>query len=166
MNKVRLATLSVLAMAILWTFAILPSIAWSNITLGEAFIVGWMFLPYGLMLFVMSLAPTRNRKAYDLACFVTALLLLLFALLVYGSAMPFNQSSTASLILVWAPCWMVAGSPVVFVIVLVLAWRRTIDPYDEEGHPRCVGCGYNLTGNVSGICPECGRPCDTLKSSR
>jgi len=22
----------------------------------------------------------------------------------------------------------------------------------------CKGCGYNLTGNVSGICPECGRP--------
>ena len=22
----------------------------------------------------------------------------------------------------------------------------------------CRGCGYNLTGNLSGICPECGRP--------
>ena len=21
----------------------------------------------------------------------------------------------------------------------------------------CVTCGYNLTGNVSGVCPECGR---------
>jgi hypothetical protein len=20
----------------------------------------------------------------------------------------------------------------------------------------CVACGYNLTGNVSGVCPECG----------
>ena len=20
----------------------------------------------------------------------------------------------------------------------------------------CIGCGYNLTGNVSGVCPECG----------
>ncbi len=25
-----------------------------------------------------------------------------------------------------------------------------------RGH--CAGCGYNLTGNVSGICPECGTP--------
>jgi hypothetical protein len=24
--------------------------------------------------------------------------------------------------------------------------------------PRCVNCGYNLTGNVSGRCPECGTP--------
>jgi hypothetical protein len=22
---------------------------------------------------------------------------------------------------------------------------------------RCVSCGYNLTGNVSGVCPECGK---------
>ena len=21
----------------------------------------------------------------------------------------------------------------------------------------CVGCGYDLTGNVSGVCPECGK---------
>ena len=25
-----------------------------------------------------------------------------------------------------------------------------------DGIPRCVSCGYNLTGNVSGVCPECG----------
>jgi hypothetical protein len=22
----------------------------------------------------------------------------------------------------------------------------------------CINCGYNLTGNVSGVCPECGTP--------
>lgn len=37
----------------------------------------------------------------------------------------------------------------------VLRWRR---------HERrlcmgeCIGCGYDLTGNESGICPECGKP--------
>lgn len=24
----------------------------------------------------------------------------------------------------------------------------------------CPACGYNLTGNVSGVCPECGKPID------
>lgn len=24
--------------------------------------------------------------------------------------------------------------------------------------PSCRACGYNLTGNVSGVCPECGTP--------
>lgn len=26
------------------------------------------------------------------------------------------------------------------------------------GHVLCDGCGYDLTGNVSGVCPECGEP--------
>ena len=29
------------------------------------------------------------------------------------------------------------------------------EPYDPTGHV-CVACGYELTGNVSGNCPECG----------
>ena len=31
-------------------------------------------------------------------------------------------------------------------------WRR----YRRSRRGLCVTCGYNLTGNVSGICPECG----------
>jgi hypothetical protein len=40
-----------------------------------------------------------------------------------------------------------------------LRWRilRTDDA------PHCQSCGYNLTGNVSGVCPECGEPCETDK---
>ncbi len=26
----------------------------------------------------------------------------------------------------------------------------------------CVECGYNLTGNVSGVCPECGTPVQAI----
>ncbi|MBI4581439.1 MAG: hypothetical protein HY718_17180 [Planctomycetes bacterium] len=46
----------------------------------------------------------------------------------------------------WIPFLLVA-SPTIF-----LWWvdRRRIQP----GH--CRKCGYNLTGNVSGVCPECG----------
>jgi hypothetical protein len=30
----------------------------------------------------------------------------------------------------------------------------------RRGRPlgRCSACGYNLTGNISGVCPECGTP--------
>jgi hypothetical protein len=37
----------------------------------------------------------------------------------------------------------------------VVIWfvRRSASVSDS---PRCHACGYNLTGNVSGICPECG----------
>lgn len=29
----------------------------------------------------------------------------------------------------------------------------------------CISCGYNLTGNVSGVCPECGTPIEPLAPS-
>lgn len=39
------------------------------------------------------------------------------------------------------------------VVPTVRAWRRTtVDEREAEG--RCVRCGYDLTGNVSGVCPE------------
>lgn len=34
-----------------------------------------------------------------------------------------------------------------------LGWLPPVPSY-----PACCTCGYNLTGNVSGICPECGSP--------
>ena len=47
------------------------------------------------------------------------------------------------------PIWMFIV-PVLVPSVLVL-WRTRPPP---PGH--CQNCGYNLTGNVSGMCPECG----------
>ena len=46
--------------------------------------------------------------------------------------------------------------PLWFVVLLAWSyvlfrwWKRRVRP----GH--CAGCGYDLTGNVSGVCPECG----------
>jgi uncharacterized RDD family membrane protein YckC len=45
-------------------------------------------------------------------------------------------------------------------------WANTVVIWDKHRHkppfdPRgilCLRCGYNLTGNVSGVCPECGCP--------
>ncbi len=47
------------------------------------------------------------------------------------------------------PMWCIA--PCV-LIPTFLIWRKDRIP---EGH--CQNCGYNLTGNVSGKCPECGQ---------
>lgn len=46
-----------------------------------------------------------------------------------------------------------------------VVWRKYAHrpPFDPRG-VHCVGCGYDLTGNVSGICPECGRPIDRAPS--
>ncbi len=49
------------------------------------------------------------------------------------------------------PLWvliLVLGLPMAYL------WAtRPVDPY------ACTTCGYNLTGNVSGNCPECGSAC-------
>jgi len=64
---------------------------------------------------------------------------------------PYTSQGTSSFYLI--PLWML------FVPCLVptcyLFWRDRRPP---PGH--CRQCGYNLTGNVSGRCPECGREID------
>ena len=36
--------------------------------------------------------------------------------------------------------------------------RRALAVRGRSRRPLCVECGYNLTANISGVCPECGRP--------
>jgi hypothetical protein len=56
----------------------------------------------------------------------------------------------------WLP-FVVVAIPTVF-----LFWRDRRRLY-PPGH--CQTCGYNLTGNVSGVCPECGEPCKRQSES-
>lgn len=51
----------------------------------------------------------------------------------------------------WIPLWLPFG--LIAIPTAFLWWRdRPIPP----GH--CQRCGYDLTGNISGCCPECGTP--------
>jgi hypothetical protein len=50
---------------------------------------------------------------------------------------------------VYVPLWLPLLS---FAVPTAFLWWR--DRRYPPGH--CQTCGYNLTGNVSGICPECG----------
>jgi uncharacterized paraquat-inducible protein A len=59
-----------------------------------------------------------------------------------------------------SPSGGLAGFLVGFTLLLVVAF--CLDPYTTEYEKvedarACPGCGYDLTGNVSGTCPECGR---------
>ena len=50
----------------------------------------------------------------------------------------------------WMPFVLFAAYPAIaFIRGPVRRWRRR-----RKG--RCLKCGYDLTGNVSGVCPECG----------
>ncbi len=50
------------------------------------------------------------------------------------------------------PLWILL---LITATATVVLWR--LDRRPLPGH--CRQCGYNLTGNVSGKCPECGNPC-------
>lgn len=57
--------------------------------------------------------------------------------------------------------WLYTFIPLWIPLVLVAAATGLLWWLDRPprcGVPSCVVCGYDLTGNVSGACPECGQP--------
>lgn len=77
-----------------------------------------------------------------IAGFLSSLLVVAVASMNLGYVTPFWDSMLA--IVTWW-CTLIA-------LAVGLYFRENVPP---EGH--CEHCGYDLTGNVSGVCPECGR---------
>ncbi|HET6246078.1 MAG TPA: hypothetical protein VFE47_00120 [Tepidisphaeraceae bacterium] len=50
--------------------------------------------------------------------------------------------------------WFVIGAAMAFVALVL----RLIPARRQVENGRCHGCRYDLTGNISGVCPECGTP--------
>ena len=88
---------------------------------------------------------------------------------VYAAKMPWTEFANR-----WLgfglPVKMITGQLLIPVWLLVVAvgfptailcWRDRRRPKSDS----CKVCGYNLTGNVSGTCPECGTKYAGLKSS-
>ena len=57
------------------------------------------------------------------------------------------------------PVWLVAAMFLAYPIwISTFQARRQLRlARDRSEHGLCVRCSYDLTGNVSGACPECGR---------
>lgn len=55
------------------------------------------------------------------------------------------------------PLWLVLSAS-----VLATTWLWRPSRSRKKG---CVECGYSLTGNVSGVCPECGTAIEKLTRS-
>ena len=54
----------------------------------------------------------------------------------------------------WLPTLILAG------FYFLLRWQRK-NRIDDT--PRCAQCQYDLSGNESGVCPECGLACPTYE---
>jgi hypothetical protein len=61
----------------------------------------------------------------------------------------------------------VGAVAVIAVFIYVLEWRgrRPELLARFSANPSCRVCQYNLTGNLSGICPECGTPITAAATS-
>ena len=81
-----------------------------------------------------------------------ALYLFLLTLIIELSENQFMGGMWILTLAVFAIMW-----PVTYFSFRLGRDTRTPDP---NAPPTCGTCGYNLTGNVSGICPECGTPID------
>ena len=70
---------------------------------------------------------------------------------------PFTRGGTGFLIPLWLPLALVA-------VPTSILWYRSRRARLLSGH--CPNCHYNLTGNTSGICPECGTAISSLSGER
>jgi hypothetical protein len=71
----------------------------------------------------------------------------------FGAALVREQFVTVP---AWLPTLLTAIAPSAW---LVARLRRRA----RFGRGHCTGCGYDLTGNVSGVCPECGTEAPSLR---
>ncbi len=68
----------------------------------------------------------------------------------------YDAAIGASLIAGWLPHVVAAGAIALFIAALTAIGRRwSLRSRFTDGRA-CLHCGYDLAGNVSGICPECG----------
>ena len=55
------------------------------------------------------------------------------------------------------PLWVSFALPMVFATYPTIAFiRGPLRRHRRQRKGECIGCGYDLTGNESGKCPECG----------
>ena len=75
----------------------------------------------------------------------------------YGFTLPSYTRSAVLLDDGTTPSWTVWSVPIWMPFLLTVAASSYLCWIDRRPLPGHCPCGYDLTGNVSGTCPECGR---------
>jgi hypothetical protein len=58
---------------------------------------------------------------------------------------------------VWLPLWLLVATTAALPVYRISTVSiRRFKARRRARENRCPACGYDLTGNVSGVCPECG----------
>ncbi len=109
---------------------------------------------------------SEHQAIYGLSAFVMGVVMLpwsvLAALKIYSH--PFNSFTVSRP--AWLDSWPIQGYgfvlwlPTAVVVWVFLAESAKSAFYRLRNPGLCRGCLYDLTGNTSGVCPECGRAVD------
>ena len=99
---------------------------------------------------ILAIAFNRSRAARfaEAALGAALLAMLCFALWRFGLYGPISGATTYTGLAVAA----------VMVVASVVLLARAVRRRRREDESRCAHCLYDLTGNESGVCPECGTP--------
>ncbi|MCP4594421.1 MAG: hypothetical protein GY842_27130 [bacterium] len=62
----------------------------------------------------------------------------------------------------WAPFFLCLFLPAVWFMWFI---GRSVRRHRRRRRDLCPNCGYNLTGNTSGVCPECGEPIEHVRGT-
>jgi hypothetical protein len=108
--------------------------------------------PLACFLIGARMTPRRFRRRYWL-----------YPVAFYASALPWLGLHFAG-VLEFGCYLFFMGFPLGPLIGMHLLVLSGSMPRHPAGH--CQRCGYNLTGNTSGICPECGTPVDKAAASK
>jgi len=97
--------------------------------------------------------PGYSTSAGDMLCIVTASPITLpmwFISMAFKGTHDAGLSNAGATVLV---CLYAVGFCATWALL-----RRRLRLHHRLQFGCCPGCGYNLTGNTSGVCPECGAP--------
>ena len=118
-------------------------------------------LPYmisGLIVgLIFTFVPGQTRSARRLSRTICALSVLYPAVIVLLYLRRNNLGESYAYLLYGLLFGILFGiiAGILFVAWLIVFIRGILDRKTSDC-PCCLTCGYNLTGNVSGVCPECG----------
>ena len=117
-----------------------------------------LFATYPLLIPVLSYFCRRARESSYSAGLSMLLLLAIMPIMLLLAGV-YGYFVHVLFLVVNAPYSVRTSANFISVIVAVILISRflfshLVKPFDPM---TCDQCGYNLTGNVSGICPECGR---------
>lgn len=73
-----------------------------------------------------------------------------------------TQKARGQSILLWIPFWMLLVVFGAYPLLILVGFRTR--RWRRRRRGQCTKCGYNLTGNTSGVCPECGTAVHTPAS--